>query len=212
MINILIADDHDIFTDALVALLGDTDEISVVGTASNGRDALRLVEEHPEAELLVLDIQMPVMDGIETLMELRRRRSPLPTLMLTQESSGGTIARAMKAGASGYVLKTAGRDEFVRAIRTVAAGGEHMSEDAKDTLIARLTGRAIEGEPVLLTRRELEVLKLVASGLTTTQIAGQLFISAYTVETHRRNLLQKLELKNSASLVRYALEHGLADG
>jgi DNA-binding NarL/FixJ family response regulator len=212
MINILIADDHDIFADALAALLSDTGEITVVGVASNGQEALRLIDEHPEAELIVLDIQMPVMDGIETVVELRRRRSTLPVLMLTQEAAGGTIARAMKGGASGYVLKTADRNEFLAAIRTVAAGGEYISESAKETLITTLTGRHADSEEASLTRRELEVLKLVAAGMTTSQIAEQLFISAYTVETHRRNLLQKLDLKNAAGLVRYAIEHGLADG
>src|SRR6476659_10081468 len=102
MLNILIADDHEIFIQALVSLLADSGEIDVVGTASNGQDALRLVEEHPDVDLLVLDISMPVMDGVEALSTLRRRKCTIPVLMLTQESSGGAIARAMKAGASGY--------------------------------------------------------------------------------------------------------------
>jgi DNA-binding NarL/FixJ family response regulator len=211
MLNILIADDHEIFIQALVSLLNDTGEIDVVATASNGQDALRLVEEHPDVDLLVLDISMPVMDGVETLAELRRRKCPVPVLMLTQELSGGTIARAMKAGAAGYVLKTAGRDEFLTAIRTVAEGGEYISEEAKASLILRLTGRKAPGEQTQLTRREHEVLKLVAAGRTTSEIAQDLFISPYTAETHRRNLLQKLNLRNAAELVRYAIEHGLAD-
>jgi DNA-binding NarL/FixJ family response regulator len=211
MLNILVADDHDIFIEALVSLLNDTGEIHVIATASNGDGALGLVEQYPDVDALVLDISMPVMDGIETLTELRRRKCPIPVLMLTQELSGGTIARAMKAGAAGYVLKTAGRDEFLTAIRTVAAGGEYISEEAKASLILRLTGRKTPGEQMPLTRREHEVLKLVAAGKTTNQIAEELFISAYTAETHRRNLLQKLGLRNAAALARYAIEHGLAD-
>jgi DNA-binding NarL/FixJ family response regulator len=210
MINILIADDHEIFVQALVSLLDDSGEVRVLGTASNGEAVLPLVEKHPDVDLLILDISMPLMDGVETLTELRRRHCNIPALMLTQESSGTTITRAMKAGAAGYVLKTAGREEFLTAIRTVAGGGEYISEEAKDTLIAQLTGRKAQVEQVPLTRRELEVLKLVAAGRTTNEIAETLFISAYTAETHRHNILQKLGLKNAAGLVRYAIEHGLA--
>jgi DNA-binding NarL/FixJ family response regulator len=212
MINILIVDDHDIFIEALASLLSDTNEVEVVGTALNGQEALRLVEEHPEVDLLILDISMPVMDGVEAVTELRRRKCTIPVLMLTQEVSSGTISRAMKAGASGYVLKTAGRAEFLKAIRTVANGGEHISDEAKEILVAQMTGRKTTVEQAPLTRRELEVLKLVVAGRTTNQIAEELFISAYTAETHRRNLLQKLNLKNVAALVRYAVEHGLVGG
>jgi two-component system, NarL family, nitrate/nitrite response regulator NarL len=168
-----------------------------------------LIEQHPDVDVLVLDISMPVMDGVEALTELRRRNCTIPVLMLTQELSGGTIARAMKAGAAGYVLKTAGRDEFVAAIRTVASGGEYISENAKTSLILQLTGRKAPGEETPLSRREREVLKLVVAGKTTNEIAEALFISPYTAETHRRNLLKKLDLKNTAGLVRYAIEHGL---
>jgi DNA-binding NarL/FixJ family response regulator len=117
----------------------------------------------------------------------------------------------MKAGAAGYVLKTADREEFLAAIRTVASGGEYISDYAKAALIARLTGRQLEGEAPVLTRRELEIIKLIAAGKRTSEIAEALFISTYTVETHRRNLLQKLKLRNVADLVRFAIENGLSD-
>jgi DNA-binding NarL/FixJ family response regulator len=211
VIRLLIADDHDIFIDALASMLGDAGEIEVVATASNGREAVELIAQHPELDLIVLDVSMPDMDGIDALREVRRSGNLVPALMLTQELTGGAITRAMKAGAAGYVLKTAGRDEFLSAIRLVAAGDEYISEDAKAALIARLTGRRSPVEHPALTRRELEILKLVASGYSTRQMAEQLFISAYTVETHRRNLLQKLGLKNAAGLVRYAIDHGLVD-
>jgi DNA-binding NarL/FixJ family response regulator len=154
---------------------------------------------------------MPVMDGVEAVTELRRRNSTIPVLMLTQESSSGTITRALKAGASGYILKTAGSDEFITAIRTVASGNDYIGEGAKEALIAQLTGRNTEPEQTPLTRRELEVLKLIAAGKTSKELAEELYISTYTADTHRRNLLQKLGMKNVASLVRYAIEHGLAD-
>jgi DNA-binding NarL/FixJ family response regulator len=209
MIQILIADDHEIFIDALASMLRESGEIEIVATASDGGEALRMVGMHPEVDVLVLDVSMPEMDGIEALRSLRSAGCRIPALMLSQELSGGTIARAMKAGAAGYVLKTAGREEFLEAIRTIAGGGEFICDGAKDALIARVTGRSSTPEHAALTRREREVLRLVAAGLTTNEMAERLFISAYTIETHRRNLLQKLDLKNTAGLVRYAIEHGL---
>lgn len=209
MIRILIADDHEIFIDALASMLRESGEIEVVATASNGADALRMIGAQPQVDVLVLDVSMPEIDGIEALRVLRNAGCTTPVLMLSQELSGGTIARAMKAGASGYVLKTAGRREFLEAIRSIAAGGEYLSDGAKTALIARATGRQTEPEQTALTRRELEVLRLVTAGLTTSQMAERLYISTYTVETHRRNLLQKLRQKNTAGLVRYAIEHGL---
>lgn len=211
MINILIADDHAIFIEALVAMLHGSDECCVVATATSGFGVLEILAARSDIDVLVLDISMPQLDGIATLAELRRLKIAIPTLMLTQEISGGTIVRAMKAGASGYVLKTAGRSEFIAAIRAIAAGGEYISDAAKEILIARLTGRRNQSETLHLTRRELEVLKLIAEGKTTGEIAELLVISVYTVETHRRNLLQKLNLRNAAALTRYAIEHGLTD-
>lgn len=208
-LNILIADDHEIFIEALVALLQDSHSVNVLATAGTGHQALKLLDDHPSADVLVLDISMPDMDGIMALEELRRRKRTIPVLMLTQEDAGGMIAKAMKAGASGYVLKTAGRDEFLTAIRTVASGQEYLSEAAKAALISKATGRTSDGSAVHLTRAELEILRHVANGQTTKEIAAILNISPFTVETHRRNLLQKLGLPNAAALVRYAIENGL---
>jgi DNA-binding NarL/FixJ family response regulator len=211
MIKILIADDHKIFADALTSLLTDSGRIHVTATATGGEEALRLIEANPDTDVLILDVSMPSMDGVEVLVELRRRHNTIPVLMLSQEIGSTTIMRAMKAGAAGYVLKTAGYDEFLTAITTVAAGGEYLSEGARSALIAGVTGRSTESDRPHLTRREIEVLKLIASGNTTNEIAERLFISAMTVETHRRNLLQKLQLKNVAGLVRYAVENGLTE-
>lgn len=209
MIQILIADDHEIFIDALASMLRESGEIEVVATASDGAETLRIVGTHPAIDVLVLDVSMPDMDGIEALRALRSAGCRIPALMLSQELSAGTIARALKAGAAGYVLKTAGRDELLRAVRTIATGGEFISERAKEALIARVTGRSSTPEHAALTRREREVIRLVAAGFTTNEMAEKLFISVYTVDSHRRNLLQKLDLKNTAGLVRYAIEHGL---
>jgi DNA-binding NarL/FixJ family response regulator len=211
MINILIADDHAIFAEALSTVLNASGRTTVTAVASNGAEAIALAEEHPDTDVLVLDVAMPGMDGIEVLQELRRRAIAIPALMLSQELIGSTIARAMKAGAAGYVLKTAGYEEFLVAIAEVAAGREYLSEGAKAAVIAGLSSRRSATDAVHLTRREREILTLIAGGRTTGEIAAILFISGLTVETHRHNLMRKLGLRNVAGLVRYAMEHGLAD-
>lgn len=213
MIHVLMADDHDLFTEALIALLADAGDIRFVGTASNGAEAVALALANPDAHILIMDISMPEMDGIEAMKELRNRRCAIPVLALTQNSDGGSVTRAMKAGAAGYVIKTASKEEFLTAIRTVAAGDQYFSDTAKDALIFAMTGRerAVGGE-ITLTNREREILKLIAAELTTNEIAERLFISSYTVETHRKNLIQKLNVRSLAGLVKYAVEHGLTEG
>lgn len=211
MIKILIADDHAIFSEALSSMLVAGGELSVCATVSTGRELLSAVEHYPDADLLVMDVTMPDLGGIDTLLELRRRSCSIPALMLSAEGSAGTIARALKAGAAGYVLKTAGREEFLKAITTVASGGEYICTAAAAALIRQASGKVAEGEVVPLTRREQEVLRLVVAGKTTNEIAEELFISPFTAETHRRNLMHKLHMPNAMALVRYAIENGLVD-
>ncbi|MGE3802209.1 MAG: response regulator [Candidatus Kapaibacterium sp.] len=208
MLKILIADDHELFIEGLIALLSDAADITFSGIAHNGLEAIELANLHPDADLFIMDISMPKMDGIEAMKELKRMKSTIPILALTQNSDGGSVAKAMKAGASGYIIKTSGKSEFLDAIRAVAAGEQHFSPSATTALISTMTGRE---EQTALTRREREILKLIAAELTTNEIAEKLFISPYTVETHRKNLIQKLNVRSLAGLVRYAVEHGLAD-
>ena len=208
MLNILIADDHELFIEGLMALLADAPDISFAGIAHNGLDAIELAKAHPDASLFIMDISMPKMDGIEAMKELKRLKSPIPILALTQNSDGGSVAKAMKSGAAGYIIKTSGKEEFLDAIRTVASGEQHFSPAATTALISTMTGRE---QQTTLTKREKEILKLIAAELTTNEIADKLFISPYTVETHRKNLIQKLNVRSLAGLVRYAVEHGLTE-
>ncbi|MCB0713875.1 MAG: response regulator transcription factor [Ignavibacteriae bacterium] len=211
-IHVLIADDHHLFIQGLTALLDETPDICFLGFASNGVEALELAETHPDADLFIMDLSMPEMDGIKTTAELKKRKSHIPVLALTQNDDGGSVARAMKAGVAGYILKTASREEFVDAIYTVASGGNYFSPLATNALVLSMTGKEQGGTKNVeaLTEREKEILILIANELTTNEIAEQLFISPYTVETHRKNLIQKLSVRNVAGLVRYAVEHGLA--
>lgn len=210
MIRVILADDHDLFIEGLTALLQDAPHIHFIGTASDGEEAVGLAEANPDADIFIMDLSMPKMDGILAARELRKRKCPIPILALTQNDDGGSVSKAMKAGMVGYILKTATRDEFVEAIQKVAAGEQYFSDRAKDALIFSMTGRE-RLENVQLTKREREILKLITNELTTNEIAEALFISPYTVETHRKNLIQKLGVRNLAGLVRYAVEHGLME-
>lgn len=217
-IKVLIADDHRMVVDGLIALLGEAPEIEIIGTASNGAEAIELAEAHPEANVMIMDISMPVMDGIQAIKSLSRSRPNLQLLALTQNADKGSITRALKAGVSGYLLKSAQKSEFLEAVRTVAEGGTYFNDQMKDALISSMSGTtATSPAPdsttaaTTLTEREREILRLIALEHTTNEIAERLYISPYTVETHRKNLIQKLGVRNSAGLVKAAVRLGLAE-
>lgn len=202
--------------DGLIALLGEDPGIEIVGTASNGEEAVSLAEAHPDACVMIIDISMPVMDGIQAMKILARTRPELRLLALTQNTDKGSITRALKAGVSGYLLKSAQKEEFLEAVRTVAEGGNYFSDQMKDALILSMSGASMptgtEPNPATtLTEREREILRLIALEHTTNEIAERLYISPYTVETHRKNLIQKLGVRNSAGLVKAAMRLGLAE-
>ena len=209
-IDVIIVDDHDLFIEGLTALLEEAPHINFIATASNGVEAVARAAEYPEADVIIMDISMPEMDGIRATREIRRQKIDTPILGLTQNDDGGSITRAVRAGMTGYVLKTARREEFIAAIETVAAGGQFYSDRAKETLFFSLAGHQ-KGTPEDLTDREKEILQLIAAEMTTNEIGEKLFISPYTVETHRKNLIRKLGVRNVAGLVRYAFEHGLIE-
>lgn len=217
-IKVLIADDHRMVVDGLIALLGEAPEIEIVGTASNGAEAVELAESHPEANVMIMDISMPVMDGIQAMKTLSKSRPDLQLLALTQNADKGSITRALKAGVSGYLLKSAQKAEFLEAVRTVAEGGTYFNDQMKDALISSMTSTSpappsaeTGNASASLTDREREILRLIALEHTTNEIAERLYISPYTVETHRKNLIQKLGVRNSAGLVKAAVRLGLAE-
>jgi len=211
-INILIADDHQMFVEGLAALLGDVPDIQILGAATNGEEAIELVEGHPDAHILIIDLNMPVLDGIQATKQLLKQHTPIYVLALTQNADGGSVTKALKAGVSGYLIKSSPKSEFLDAIRTIAAGGTYFSEGAKEALISytnRRPGTQTEHSGPSLSDREKEILKLIAMEFTTNEIAERLSISSYTVESHRRNIIQKLKVRGSAGLVRFAIQSGL---
>ncbi|MCI0487913.1 MAG: response regulator transcription factor [Blastocatellia bacterium] len=206
MIRVLIADDHTIFRQGLAQLLGSVEDMEICGEASDGREALKLISE-TVPDIAILDISMPGLNGLETLQEIKRRGLATKTVLLTMHSEPDAANRAIREGAQGYVLKDNAFEDLLYAIRAVASGGTFISPMLAAGMLNPRKERRKPGEQ--LTRREREVLALIASGLTNRQIAEKLFISIKTVETHRARIMHTLDLHTTADLVRYALENDL---
>jgi DNA-binding NarL/FixJ family response regulator len=210
--RVLLADDHTLVRAGVRKILETHPDFEVVGEVSDGDAALAELEASP-ADVLVLDLSMPGKDGFAVLREARRRWPKLRVIVLTMHTNSEYIARAVREGAYGYLLKDSAVQDLVTAIRAVMAGKEYFSPPVQQELARMLRERS--GPPrgiETLTDREREVLKLVAQGLATKEIAARLFISTRTVETHRANLMRKLDLHSVAKLTQFALREGLVEG
>jgi DNA-binding NarL/FixJ family response regulator len=203
MIRVLLADDHEIVRDGLKRILGAAGDLQVAGEAANGDQALALVKGN-DYDVALLDMSMPGLAGIDLIKRLRIEKPKLRILVLSMHGEQQYAARALKAGASGYLTKDSAAGQLVGAIRKVAAGGVHVSEAAAAGLVS-----AERAPHQALSDREFEVLRLLAGGRSPTEIAGQLHLSVKTVSTHKAHIQQKLGLGGTADLVRYALEHKL---
>lgn len=214
MIRVLLTDDHTILRDGIRALLSLQPDLEVVGEAGNGQELLALLES-TAADVVLIDINMPVMDGFMAVEQLRARHPTLRILVLSMLDHENYVHRILEAGAHGYVLKNADITEISHAIRTVAAGRPFLcTELGLDLLnkLVRTSGVVPEGNRMKsgdLSKRELEVLRLIAEGLTNAEIADQLFTSKRTIETHRQNIIEKTKTKNTAALIKFAVSNGL---
>ena len=211
MIRIAIADDHQLVVDGISALLQNNEQVSIIGTANDGTEVLKLVDSTP-VDVVLMDVTMPTMDGIEATRQLRQLHPAVKVLVLTMFNEQGVIEQVLEAGASGYLLKNTGKKEMLEAIAKVHAGDTYFSEAVTRTIMQSMTKtRASEATipPEVLTPRELDVLRLIAQEFTTQQIADTLHIAPSTVVTHRKNLHSKLNKTSAIGLVRYAIEHGI---
>lgn len=210
MIPLILADDHQVVIDGLKALLSQEPDLRILGEALNGEALLSLVRTYEEDKpVVLLDINMPGLDGIEATRIIRQKHASVRILILSMYNKPAFIKGLVEAGVSGYILKNTGRDELLKAIRTVATGESYFSNEVTKTIMDSFKTGATTA--VQLTRRELEILRLVAQAYSTAEIADKLFISTYTVDTHRKNLLSKLNMKNTAALVNYAIQNGFTD-
>lgn len=207
--RILIADDHPVLRSGLRVLLAADPDLEVVGEAGTGDETLRLAEElHPD--VVLLDIGMPGESGIETVRRLKATLPDLKVLFLTMHEEEGTLLEALNAGGDGYVIKRADQPEIIQAIRVVQRGDVYVHPAMTSALLSQAETTERRPEPVEpLTRREIDVLRLLARGNTNRQIAELLALSIRTIESHRANLMGKLGLSSRVELVTYAEEHGL---
>ncbi|WP_027879253.1 response regulator transcription factor [Mesoflavibacter zeaxanthinifaciens] len=206
MINIVIADDHEIVVEGLRSLLENEEEIVIVGEAYDGEEVIPLLASN-NVDVAVLDISMPKMDGVDLTKFIKTNYPHVKILILTMHNEIGFIRRIIEAGAHGYILKNKGKEELVRAIQALHSGNEYLGEEVTKTLFSSIRNANVYGE-IQLTKREKEVLKLIASSYTTPKISERLNIAPSTVETHRRNLIEKTGVKNSKGLVKFAIENG----
>jgi DNA-binding NarL/FixJ family response regulator len=210
-IKVLIADDHKIIRVGLRGILAGEADIEVVGEAECGDDVFTVLKEQ-EADVVLMDIDMGASSGVDATAELKARYPEIKVLTLTQHEEQDLIINMLEAGASGYLLKNCGREELITAIHAVLRGDSYFSQTVSATLLRALTTRKnhVARDQNDLTERELEVLTLIAQEYTNPEIAEKLFISVRTVDTHRRNLMEKLNAKNTAALVKYAISKHLA--
>jgi len=213
-IRVLIADDHALLRDGIRALLSIYDDIEVVGEAEDGLEAIEKAGEL-NPDVVLMDIAMPRLGGLEATLELRQRRYPTKVLVLTQYDNKGYIFTMLKAGAAGYILKKAAGTELVSAIRAVHSGESFLHPAVAKAVVDRYVAeRAGEGPESLyeqLSDREKEVLKLLAEGRSNREIAELLSLSAKTVMAHRANIMEKLDIHNRTELVKFAIRVGLVD-
>ncbi|MBX0289327.1 response regulator transcription factor [Hymenobacter sp. HSC-4F20] len=215
MIRIALADDHAIIRDGIRALLQEEEDMAVVGEASNGHQLLALLPD-VAVDVVLLDINMPELDGYGTLQQLQRLYPQVRVLILSMLNHQEYVNKMLQAGASGYVLKNVGKAEILFAIRSVAAGRQFLCTELGVDMLYKLSSEGDQPTPSeedkkvpALSRRETEVLKLIGEGLTTSEIAEKLFTSKRTIETHRQNIIEKTQVRNTAALIKYAVTQGL---
>ncbi len=212
MIRVVVVDDHTLMRQGTVGLLQSRDDIEVIGEASAGREGIDIVAELLP-DVVLMDIAMPGMSGLDATREINTRFPEISVLILTMHDRSDYLFEALRAGASGYVLKGADVEELLAAVRAAKRGEVYLQPAASKALVADYLARAARGEDRNrydgLTDREREILRLIAQGMTTPQIAEELVLSPHTVQSHRDRIMAKLDLHSKAALVRYAVDRGL---
>ncbi len=213
MIRVLVADDHNMFVEGIESILDGLDHIQVVGSANTGPEVFERLKEI-EADVVLLDINLPGMNGIEVCQKLNKEFPEIKVLALSMHNEESFVTEILKYGAQGYILKNTGKKELISAIENVFGGHSYFSDAVTETIMKSLVNQRSgqkKSSAVLpkISRREKDVLNLIVKEYTTQEIADTLFISLKTVESHRRSLLTKMNVRNTAGLVRVAIENNL---
>jgi DNA-binding NarL/FixJ family response regulator len=208
-IKIYLIDDHQIVIDGLLAVLKLEKDFEVVGYSLNATDSHKKIKAK-NTDVLILDINMPDVDGIELLKEFERKGMPCNVIVLSSHDEIKIIKEVLKLGAKGYLSKSYAGENIANAVRKVYYGHQYFSESVKEKMLVSFTTNGADEDTIKsITKRELEILQLVVKEYTTKQIGEKLFISNNTVDTHRKNIMRKLEVKNTVGLVKYALKNEL---
>jgi DNA-binding NarL/FixJ family response regulator len=211
MLSLILAEDHNIVRNGIRMLLEADKEISIAGEATNGREVLDIISEGLKVDIVLADINMPEMDGISLIKELKLKSPDTQIVMLSMLDNEKYVSQAFSEGASGYLLKNVSSDELIFSLKHVHTGGKYLCAE----LAMRLLNKVIYTAPlnkdtanIEFSMREIEILDLIAEGLTNNQMSAKLFISKRTIEGHRQSLIEKTGVKNTASLIKYAVLRG----
>jgi DNA-binding NarL/FixJ family response regulator len=212
MKKILLVDDHDIIIDGLIAMLQDNTDYQIIGKANDGNEAIQNTETL-NPDIIIMDISMPNLSGIDATKIIKSKYHNIKIIVLTQHDKSEYVLEILKAGADGYLLKNSKKDELLEALKTVEKDQKYLGHKISDLMINNyLSNQNTESEKetlVQLTKREIEIIRLISSDLSNQEIADELNISLRTVETHRRNLMQKLNVKTVVALVHYAIKNNI---
>ena len=208
-IRVLLVDDHQIIIDGLQSSLISEVGIRVISNANNGREALELLRVL-DVDVVLMDIDMPVMNGLDTAKIVKEKYSNTKVIILSMHSEKAMVKDLIELGVDGYLLKNTSKDELIGAIKKVSEGGRYFSTDVTLSLLEKENTNKlnITNSGIKLTVREIEIIKLIAEGYTNKEIGDQLFISHRTVDTHRTNLMKKIEVNNVAGIISYAIKNG----
>lgn len=210
--RVLLVDDHQLIIDGLRGFIENSDDFQVVGEANTGMEAIRLAEVL-DPDVILMDIEMPEMSGIQACEEIKKKSPEVKVIIVSMHNEKQLIKKLIDQGADGYLLKNSKQSEVLEAIQKVLAGKSYFSQDVTMSLLDKNTTPKPVNSDVInlsqLTEREIEILKLVAEGLTNKEIGEKLVISHRTVDTHRTNLMKKLDISNVAGLIRFAYKNGL---
>ncbi len=206
-IKVIIADDHELFRNGLKELLKKYDDIEIVTSVGDGKEFMDILKSIENLDIVLLDITMPNMDGFEVLNQIKEQTETVKPIVISMHDDGNYIAKCAKAGAYGYMLKNTDEDELIKVIRIVHQGKKYFSPMIAEKMVNFMSEQKVSEN--ILSNKEKEVLGLISEGLTTKDIAAKLFVSTRTIETHRANILRKLEVKNTAELIKKAAQINL---
>lgn len=209
-INLLIVDDHQLITDGLSQILKSEKAIAEIHTANNGKEAVDKALAH-DIDCVIMDINMPLLNGLEATKLIKKEKPAIKIIVVSMLCDASIVSKMLKAGADAFINKDTGKAELLKAIDKVMRDEKYISPAISNNLFTHLSDRNVRtpDNEKQLTTREIEIIGYIADGLTNHEIADKLFLSVVTVDTHRKNMLAKLHLKNTASLVKYAAEHKL---